>query len=335
MTQHVLGSDFLGAIEFITGEPHHVAFREPEPKPAVSLDDDKSRIERAREIWRGAVDPRGTIAEDYLVGRRLELSEDIANRVIRFHPSLAWRERDGDPVICVQAMIAAMRNIERDEIVAVSCRRLTPDGHKVGKPKFRGVAAGSAIKLDADETVTHGLHIGEGVESCMSARQLGLKPTWALGSTSNIAAFPVLSGIECLTILGENDDASPEGGPGLRRALACGGANCPDQSGGLREGFERLFAGPRMNEAAFTTERFIPSAAPLNLKSNGTEKRAVVFKSASVFCAEYVPLVLHGRTDHSILGIVLSDGADGRGQNRIHGHHRTGGRHGTRRHSRT
>jgi AAA domain len=45
-----------------------------------------------------------------------------------------------------------------------------------------------------------------------------------------------------------------------------------------------------MNEAAFTTERFIPSAAPLKLKSNGTEKRAVVFKSASVFCAEYVPL---------------------------------------------
>jgi putative DNA primase/helicase len=50
--------------------------------------------------------------------------------------------------------------------------------------------------------------IGEGVESCLSARQLGLRPTWALGSTSNIAAFPVLSGIECLTILGENDDAS-------------------------------------------------------------------------------------------------------------------------------
>jgi putative DNA primase/helicase len=126
--------------------------------------------------------------------------------VIRFHPSLAWRERDA--VIRVQAMIAAMRNIESDEIVAVSCRRLTPDGHKVGKPKFRGAAAGSAIKLDADETVTHGVHIGEGVESCMSARQLGLKPTWALGSTCNIAAFPVLSGIDCLTILGANNDAS-------------------------------------------------------------------------------------------------------------------------------
>jgi hypothetical protein len=216
MTQHALGSDFLGAIEFITGEAHHVAFREPEPKPAVALDDDKRRIERAREIWRASIDPRGTIVEDYLVGRRLELSEDIANRAIRFHPSLAWRECDGDPVIRVQAMIAAMRNIESDEIVAVSCRRLTPDGHKLGKPKFRGVAAGAAIKLDPDETVTHGLHVGEGVESCMSARQLGLKPTWALGSTSNIAAFPVLSGIECLTILGENDEAS------AKAVQACG-----------------------------------------------------------------------------------------------------------------
>jgi Toprim domain len=208
MTQHALGSDFLAAVEFITGDVHHVASREPAPKPVLTLDDDKRRIERAREIWRASIDPRGTIAKDYLVGRRLELSDDIANRVIRFHPSLAWRERDGDPVIRVQAMIAAMRSIESDEIVAVSCRRLTPEGHKVGKPKFRGAAAGSAIKLDADEAVTHGLHIGEGVESCMSARQLGLKPTWALGSTNNIAAFPVLSGIECLTILTEKDNAS-------------------------------------------------------------------------------------------------------------------------------
>jgi hypothetical protein len=216
MVEHALGLNFIGVVEFITGEERHVQRREPPPRPVLAVDDDKRRIERAREIWRASVDPRGTVVEDYLVGRRLELSDDTANRAIRFHPSLAWRERDGDPVIRVQAMIAAMRNIESDEIVAVSCRRLTPDGHKLGKPKFRGAAAGAAIKLDPDEAVTHGLHVGEGVESCMSARQLGLRPTWALGSTSNIAAFPVLSGIECLTILGENDDAS------AKAVQACG-----------------------------------------------------------------------------------------------------------------
>ena len=163
------------------------------------------RIERARKIWGESVEPRGTIVERYLAGRGLDLSDDIANRVIRFHPSLAWRESDDDPVILVPAMIAVMRTIFGDEIVAVSCRRLTPDGEKVGKPKFRGAAADAAIKLDGDDEVLGGLYIGEGVETCMSGRRFGLRPSWALASKGQLAKFPVLSGIEVLTILAEPD----------------------------------------------------------------------------------------------------------------------------------
>src|SRR3954453_2474967 len=40
----------------------------------------------------------------------------------------------------------------------------------------------SAIKLDPDEDVTSGLVIGEGLETTLSARQVGLRPAWALGS---------------------------------------------------------------------------------------------------------------------------------------------------------
>ena len=42
----------------------------------------------------------------------------------------------------------------------------------------------------------------------LAAWQLGLRPTWALGSCGAIAAFPVLSGVECMTLLAENDEAS-------------------------------------------------------------------------------------------------------------------------------
>ena len=48
-----------------------------------------------------------------------------------------------------------------------------------------------------------GIAIGEGFETCMAARQIGFRPVWALGSVGAIEDFPVLSGIECLTILGE------------------------------------------------------------------------------------------------------------------------------------
>ena len=55
-----------------------------------------------------------------------------------------------------------------------------------------GPVGGAAIKLDADEDVLGGLHIGEGIETCMAARMLGLRPAWALGSAGEIAKFPVL-----------------------------------------------------------------------------------------------------------------------------------------------
>ena len=111
-------------------------------------------------------------------------------------------------------MIAAMRDIRTDEIVAVQRTRLDlveREGVLVGVKRERrmlGPAAGAAIKLDADDAVLGGLHVSEGLETAMTARQLGLRPTWALGSAGAIAAFPVLPGIECLTILAEHDDAN-------------------------------------------------------------------------------------------------------------------------------
>jgi hypothetical protein len=119
-------------------------------------------------------------------------------------------------------MMAAMRAISGDEIVGVHRTRLTPDGRKIDR-RMLGSSAGAAIKLDADAHVTMGLMIGEGIETCLAGRQLGLRPTWALGSAGAIKAFPVLAGIEALTILAENDDANDKAVAACReRWLAAG-----------------------------------------------------------------------------------------------------------------
>jgi putative DNA primase/helicase len=117
-----------------------------------------------------------------------------------------------------------MRSLLTDELTAVHRTRLSPEGLKLDR-RMLGVATGSAIKLDADENVTNGLHICEGVESGLAARALGFEPTWAVGSAGGlaktgktyggIADFPVLSDVECLTILVENDASSE------RAAAAC------------------------------------------------------------------------------------------------------------------
>jgi len=182
--------------------------RRPQPAPVMDVvPADTARTARAVAIWNEAGDPRGTIAEAYLRSRGLDLDEDVAGNVLRFHPKCPWRDEDQNRTIFVPAMIAAMRAIDGDALVAVQRTALRPDGTKIGR-RYTGDAGGAAIKLTLDEEVTHGLHVGEGLETCMSAISLGIKPCWATGSSGGIARFPVLRGIDALTVLGEAGTAS-------------------------------------------------------------------------------------------------------------------------------
>lgn len=171
---------------------------------------------RTRALWDEARDPRGTIVQTYLEGRALALPGEVAGTVLRFHPACPWKDENGN-LIRVPAMVAVMRCIHTDRLKAVHRTRLTPDGRKVDR-RMLGDATEAAIKLDADETVTAGLTVGEGIETTLAARQIGFKPAWALGSVSTMGTFPVLSGIETLTLLAEDDKK----GANAKAINACG-----------------------------------------------------------------------------------------------------------------
>jgi hypothetical protein len=162
------------------------------PAPLGNAAGDK--IVKALGIWRSGVHPRQTIVETYLKSRGLDLGDDIAGDVIRWNAGIG-------------AMVALFRNIATDEPQAVSRTYLDREGRKLDR-KFLGPVGGGAVKLDAGDAVLGGLHIGEGIETCLAARQLGLRPAWALGSAGAIATFPVVDGVECLTVLQEHDAAS-------------------------------------------------------------------------------------------------------------------------------
>lgn len=136
---------------------------------------------------------------DYLRARGLELPDEVAGEAIRFSARCPWGAS------FTPAMVAPFRSIQTGEITGIHRTALTTDGQKVGR-KMLGIAAGAAIMLDPCETVSLGLTTGEGIETCLSARQLGIRPVWALGSSDAIRTFPVLPGIEGLTILGETGD---------------------------------------------------------------------------------------------------------------------------------
>jgi putative DNA primase/helicase len=154
----------------------------------------------ALRIWGDARDAAGTLAERYLRSRGLELPQEAAD-VLRFHPSCPWGgERR-------PALVGLLRDIETNEPVGVHRTALAPDGAKIGR-KMLGPVKGAVIKLDADEGVTMGLAIAEGVETALAGRQLGFLPVWAAVSAGGVAAFPLLSGVEALTIFGETDEAN-------------------------------------------------------------------------------------------------------------------------------
>jgi hypothetical protein len=83
-------------------------------------------------------------------------------------------------------------------------------GLKIGKAMSLGGAGRLGIvRLSPDDEVLLGLHLCEGIETALSGMsdpRMNFCPMWAAGSTTQLAKFPVLPGVECLTILADNDD---------------------------------------------------------------------------------------------------------------------------------
>jgi putative DNA primase/helicase len=148
----------------------------------------------AMALWRGSVDGRGTPVERYLnVERKLDLDPYLAVAVLRWHSGAG-------------AMLVLFRNILTGAPQAVERVFLDQDAKKIGR-KFLGPAKDAAAMLDP--FVLEGLHVGAGVETVMTTQQrYDMKPAWALGSDGAIASFPVLSGVEAITLIRENDASS-------------------------------------------------------------------------------------------------------------------------------
>ena len=86
-----------------------------------------------------------------------------------------------------------------------------------GLPKKGGI-----VRLVPDEEVTTGLAVAEGIETALTAVRAGY-PCWATIDAGNLASFPVLPGVEALTIVADRDEVNRSIGraPGLAAARAC------------------------------------------------------------------------------------------------------------------
>jgi Toprim domain len=195
---------------------------EPTPEPK----DDAERIQRALRVWREAGPIIGTPGAIYLAKRGIDLDAvpDLHD-VLRWHPRCPWGE-GGATHPC---LVALWTNIHSVAPQAIHRRPISGSGEKLDHWKALGPYWGCCIRLWSDEHVEQGLVLGEGPETVLAAatriehRGTLLRPAWAAGDAGHMRDFPVLSGIEALTLLVDHDPLAPKAGnyPGQDAAAEC------------------------------------------------------------------------------------------------------------------
>lgn len=205
LIQHERRCDFRAAADWLRGlvggevVPLRVERTSPAIERAEKARRERQRIDLARRLWREAVPAAGTVVEVYLSHRGLRLPEAD---VLRFHPECP---RGGERL---PAMVAKMTDAVTGSLVGVHRTFVRADGQgkAEGNAKMKLGHAG-IVRLVADEDVTMGLHIAEGIETSLAAMQrLGFVPCWACLSAGGVKSFPVLGGIKALTVVADAGD---------------------------------------------------------------------------------------------------------------------------------
>jgi len=144
-----------------------------------------ARVAMLGRLWSQCVPIAGTLGEVYLRNRGLSYSGD------------AWRYR---PV--GQKLVAIITDALTGEPCGWHETLLDDQGRKI-KRLMHGRAAGGCVRLH-DHEPPFGLAITEGIETALAT---GVRPIWACLSASIMSGFPVLPGVDCLTVFADHDRA--------------------------------------------------------------------------------------------------------------------------------
>ena len=170
------------------------------PEERDGYKDEQRNLDRAEAIWR-ETSPLGQDAITYFANRCIDINQAPEHGGLRFHPRCQWPGNITKPCI-IGRFTTALGNEPR----GILRRPITGE-----KAIALGPMGGCVIRLWPDEAVEQGLVVGEGVETVLSAatrmvhRGTLLQPAWAACVANNIKNFPVLPGIEALTVLVDND----------------------------------------------------------------------------------------------------------------------------------
>jgi putative DNA primase/helicase len=180
-----------------------------QPKRTSAKPDKLEWSSTAESIWRKTQGLRGTLGEKYLLSRNCMLPPRDSH--------LRFLAPDGKypPTLCAgvtDAITGKPLSLHFTRLAADGCGKAGTDQDRLLLKGHR--KAGGVVRLWPDEAVTTSLGLAEGIESALAAAH-GFTPVWAAIDAGNMAALPVLAGIESLTLFIDHDAA------GIRAGMAC------------------------------------------------------------------------------------------------------------------
>ena len=200
LVQHLDGCDFVNAVRSLIGDGLRRQTATAKPEEGDGYKDDQRKLAWAEAIWRETL-PLGREAIAYFTNRFIDINQVPEHGGLRFHPRCRWPGNITKPCI-IGRFTTALGNEPR----GILRRPITGE-----KAIALGPMGGCVIRLWRDDAIEQGLVIGEGVETVLSAatriyhRGKLLQPAWAVCVANNLKNFPILSGIEILTVLVDND----------------------------------------------------------------------------------------------------------------------------------
>lgn len=166
---------------------------------SISQPTEPTNSRRATDLWAAADPARNSPIEGYF---RRRFGRREAPLVALEGGSLRWHGGERIPG-AIGAMLALMTHPVTGEPTGVHRTYLDPDLKRITRMMLgpKGI-----VRLWPDDAVTMGLAIGEGIESTLAGVILTDRcPAWAALDAGQLAGFPVLAGIECLTIFVDHD----------------------------------------------------------------------------------------------------------------------------------
>lgn len=186
----------------------------PRPQKAAQAAQKRETLsEYGRELWAACGAISGP-ARAYLEARGCVIPP--ADGHLRWHPELRHPSGYAGPALVALVTDAVDYRIARTLHRTWVCR----DGRKATEANPARLLlgghrkAGGVIRLWPDDAVTEGLGIAEGIETALSLAH-AFTPVWSAIDAGNLAALPVLAGVEHLVIAADRDAA------GLAAAEAC------------------------------------------------------------------------------------------------------------------